>query len=202
MKIAVFGGTGRTGIHVVKSALAQGYDVTVLARTPEKMTMTDEKLTVVQGDVRDKTAVAQTIAGCDAVISALAPHFVGVQNIIAVMQEQGVRRLIVTSGAGVKREGDTPPFSSKIISGVLKTFSKDVYEQSFAIADALLDSGLDYTLVRAPRLLDKPAAGNLYVGPLNKSMKTTLSREDFANFMVAQIEDKTWVGKSPVLSDK
>jgi uncharacterized protein YbjT (DUF2867 family) len=202
MKIAVFGGTGRTGILVVKAALAQGDEVVVLARTPEKMTIQDEKLTVVQGDVEDKTAVAQTIAGADAVISALAPHLVGVQNIIATMQETGVRRLLVTSGAGVKRAGDTPPFSSKIIGGILKLTSRDMYEQSVALADAVQASGLDYILVRAPRLLDKPATGNLYVGPLNKNMKTTLSREDLANFLVAQAKEHDWIGKTPVLSDK
>lgn len=202
MKIAVFGGTGRTGILVVKAALAQGYEVVSLARTPEKMMIQDEKLTVVQGDVEDKTAVAQTIAGADAVISALAPHLVGVQNIIATMQEAGVRRLLVTSGAGVKCPGDTPPFSSKIIGSILKLTSRDMYEQSVALADAVQVSGLDYTLVRAPRLMDKQATGNLYVGPLNKNMKTTLSREDFANFLVAQVQEDEWIGKTPVLSDK
>ncbi|GIK56775.1 MAG: NAD(P)H-binding protein [Chloroflexi bacterium] len=202
MKIAVFGGTGRTGLHVVRLVLAAGYDVTVLARTPAKMTIQDRNLTVVAGDVTDITAVTQTITGADAVISAISPTLTGVQNIITAMQAAGVRRLIVTSGAGVKRDGDEPTLSSKIISGLIKTFSRQVYEESLAIADAVQNSGVAWTLVRAPRLVDKPATGNLYIGPLNKNMKTTLSREDFARFLVTAVQDDAWVGKSLVLSDR
>ncbi|MCL4872247.1 MAG: NAD(P)H-binding protein [Anaerolineae bacterium] len=202
MKIAVFGGTGRTGLHVMRRALAEGHEVVVLARTPAKMTIQDKNLTVIVGDVTDRTAVTQTIASADAVISALSPNLTGVQNIIAAMQEREARRLIVTSGAGVKRAGDEPTFSSKIISGLIKTFSRQVYEESLAIADAVQNSGLAWTLVRAPRLVDKPAVGNLYIGPLNKNMKTTLSREDFANFLVTAVTDNAWIGKSPVLSDR
>ena len=202
MKIAVFGGTGRTGTHVVQRALADGHEVVVLARTPEKLTVKDDRLTVVQGDVLDKTAVSQTITGADAVISALAPTLAGVQNIVAVMKKANVRRLVVTSGAGVKRAGDEPPFASKLISGAIKLFSRQMYEESLAIADLVQYSGLDGTLVRAPRLMDKPATGNLYIGPLNKNMKTTLSREDFANFLVTAVTDDKLIGQTPVLSDK
>ncbi len=202
MKVAVFGGTGRTGVHVVRAALHKGYEVVALARTPQKMAVEDEKLTVIKGDVEDKTAVIQTVKGCDAVISAIAPNLAGVKNIIAAMKEQGVNRLVITSGAGVKRAGDDPPFSSKVISFLIKTFSREVYEQSIAIADAAQASGLDYTVVRAPRLVDKPATGSLYVGPLNKNMKTTLSREDYGNFLVAQVADDSLVRQTPVLSDK
>ncbi len=202
MKIAVFGGTGRTGIHVVSAAVAKGYEVVVLARSPEKMTVQDENLTLIQGDVTDKSAVKQTVAGTDAVISSLAPTLLGVQNIIEAMQEEGIERIIVTSGAGVYRNGDEPPVSSKIISWLIKTFSKDAYQQSLDIANAIKDSGLAWTVVRAPRLVDKPANGNLYIGSLNKQMKTTLSRDDYANFLVDQVEASSWLEKSPVLSDK
>jgi|GEM_PF-6488115 len=36
MKIAIFGGTGKTGKHLVLEALNAGHDVTILARTPSK----------------------------------------------------------------------------------------------------------------------------------------------------------------------
>jgi putative NADH-flavin reductase len=202
MRIAVFGGTGRTGLHVVQQALAAGHEVVVLARTPARLAVQSDKLTVIKGDVLEPTAVAQTIAGAEAVISTLSPTLAGIQNIVAAMQRAGVRRLIVTSGAGVKREGDEPTFSSKLISRLIKTFSRQVYEESLAIADVVQHSGLAWTLVRAPRLVDKPATGNLYSGPLNKNMKTTLSREDFARFLVTAVTDETWIGKSPVLSDR
>ena len=202
MKIAVLGGTGRTGQHVVQRALAEGYEVVLLARTPEKLAIQDKKLTVLQGDVTDKPAVAKTVAGAEAVISSLTPTAVGMENIIAYLKDTGARRLIVTSGAGIDIPGDEPPFSGKIISWLIKTFSRQAYEESMAVADAVWGSGLDWTLARAPRLVDKPATGNLYVGPLNKDMKTTLSREDYANFLVTAVTDDTLINRAPVVSDK
>jgi uncharacterized protein YbjT (DUF2867 family) len=201
MKIAIFGGTGRTGVHIVKKALAEGYDVVVLARTPEKLAIQDEKLSVIQGDVADKAAVSQVLAGVDAVICALAPTAAGMENIIASMKETGIRRIVVTSGAGVYRTGDEPPFSSKIISWLIKIFSRQAYQESLEIADALQASELDWTLVRAPRLVDKPATNDLYIGPLNKKMQTTLSRQDYANFLVAAVKDESLINEAPVLSD-
>jgi putative NADH-flavin reductase len=202
MKLAVFGGTGRTGIHVVRKALAAGHEVTALARTPDKMGIQDAKLTVVQGDVTDRAAVDKTVAGADAVISALAPTVAGMQNIVAAMKAAGITRIVVTSGAGVYRPGDNPPMASKIISFIIKTFSGDAYNASVGVADVLDKSGLEWTLVRAPRLVDEPARGNLYVGPLNSSMKTTLTREDYGQFLLDQLNDRSWIQKSPVISDK
>lgn len=66
MKIAVFGGSGRTGIHVVEQALAQGDHVTVLVRDPNKLPMKHDNLTVIPGDVLDADQVAATIKGADA----------------------------------------------------------------------------------------------------------------------------------------
>jgi hypothetical protein len=123
------------------------------------------------------------------------------ENIIASMKETGIRRIVVTSGAGVYRTGDEPPFSSKIISWLIKIFSRQAYQESLEIADALQASELDWTLVRAPRLVDKPATNDLYIGPLNKKMQTTLSRQDYANFLVAAVKDESLINEAPVLSD-
>ena len=53
MNIAVFGGTGGLGKALVTQGLEAGHEVLVLARTPEKMTVTHDALTVVQGDGMD-----------------------------------------------------------------------------------------------------------------------------------------------------
>lgn len=68
--IALFGGTGSTGRHILKLALDQGFKVQVLARTPSKITDTHENLSVIQGSFSDDTAVQETIKGADYVICA------------------------------------------------------------------------------------------------------------------------------------
>ena len=44
MKIAIFGGTGRTGKQIVDQALANGHELKVLARTPSKLALQNEFL--------------------------------------------------------------------------------------------------------------------------------------------------------------
>jgi putative NADH-flavin reductase len=202
MKLAIFGGTGRTGVHLVQQALAAGHEVTALARTPSKFTIQHEKLKVVQGDVENLEAVRQTVAGTDAVLSAIGPHDQGMKNIITAMKEAGVRRLIMASGAGVPQPGDEPTFINNLISGLIKTFSRKVYDEAVAFVGTAANSGLDWTVIRAPRLVDSPAKGTFYVGKLGKGMGMALTRADLADFMLRQLDDPTWVGKAPVVTNQ
>ncbi len=71
--VAVFGGTGKAGRHLVEQALAAGHRVTMLARTPGKVDVQHERLRIVEGDVVDPVAVAKTIEGATAVLSTLGP---------------------------------------------------------------------------------------------------------------------------------
>ena len=71
MKLAIFGSTGRTGLQLVSQALEQGFEVTALARSPEKLDQKHEKLQVVEGDVMDFVSVERAIQGQDAVLCSL-----------------------------------------------------------------------------------------------------------------------------------
>jgi uncharacterized protein len=71
--VTVFGGTGKTGRHLVRLALDAGHRVTVLARTPAKLDLEHERLHVLQGDIGDPAAVATAVQGADAVLSVLGP---------------------------------------------------------------------------------------------------------------------------------
>jgi uncharacterized protein YbjT (DUF2867 family) len=48
MKIALFGGTGKTGKHLMQQALDQGHSLRVLVRSPEKVTITHDNLKILQ----------------------------------------------------------------------------------------------------------------------------------------------------------
>ena len=71
MKIVIFGGTGALGQLLVQQALELGHEVLVPARTPSKMTVTHEALTIVQGDGKDINAVSKAIKGQDVVLCAV-----------------------------------------------------------------------------------------------------------------------------------
>ena len=94
MKLAIFGGSGKTGRFLLEKALQQGHDVVALARTPSKVTVQHPNLTIIQGDSQDLTTVERVVSGADAVISLLgrinnAPEMMitaSTQNIINAMR--------------------------------------------------------------------------------------------------------------------
>ena len=59
------------GRHLAPLALQQGLEVTALARSPNKIGLAHDRVTVVQGEIADVDAVARTIDGQDAVICLL-----------------------------------------------------------------------------------------------------------------------------------
>ena len=77
--VAVLGGTGEVGGHVMEVLLSRGHTVRCLARSPEKLTTADRwtafltsgQLVAVKGDGTSADSVKELVAGCDAVISAL-----------------------------------------------------------------------------------------------------------------------------------
>lgn len=80
MRILVTGGTGFVGSHSVAALLAHGHDARLLVRSPDRIAPALEPLGVardldhVVGDVTDPEAVANALAGCDAVLHAAAVY--------------------------------------------------------------------------------------------------------------------------------
>ena len=70
MNIALLGATGAVGGHFLTKALAAGYAVKALVRTPEKLRK-DASLSELKGDVANPVDVAELIRGTDVVVSCL-----------------------------------------------------------------------------------------------------------------------------------
>ncbi|MFO7682413.1 MAG: SDR family oxidoreductase [Chloroflexota bacterium] len=209
MKLTIFGATGGTGQELVRQALAAGHEVVAYVRTPAKLTLTDQRLRVVQGEMNEGAKISQAIAGADAVLSALGPTSnkperpltQGMQHIVASMKEEGVRRLIVATGAGVADPQDKPQLVGRLFGLALRLFARNVLADSQGMVAAVRGSGLDWTLARAPRLQDKPGTGKIKVGYAGKGIGSQLARADFARFMLDQVASDVWVGKAPMLSN-
>lgn len=209
MKLAVFGATGGTGQHIVRLALEAGHDVVALARTPAKLP-THERLTGIQGDILDGAVVEQVVAGTDAVISALAPpnnqpDFVisqGMDHILAAMQKHDVKRIVVSAGAGVVMPKDQPTFVSRFFGVLLGIVSKNVVADMEQVVEKVVASDREWVVARAPRLTDQSGTGDIIVGYMSSELSTALTREDFARFMLAQVEGDEWLREAPALSNK
>ena len=206
--IALFGATGKTGHRVLTRALAAGFEVQALVRDPAKLATLSPDLTVICGDVLDAVAVGQTVAGSDAVLSLFgqvkgSPPMLqadGTQLIVDAMRRHGVERIITLSGGGLSAPLDRPGPADRVIRFLLKTLSGHVLvdaEQHLRVLEA---SGLDWTVVRGPRLTEKPGVGAYRVGWVGVEASTQISRDDLADFILAQVEDRTFIGQMPFVS--
>ncbi|GAA1846376.1 NAD(P)-dependent oxidoreductase [Agromyces salentinus] len=208
--IALFGATGKTGRRVLDRALAAGYDVRALARDPDKLTITHERLTVIAGDVLDPRAVDEAIAGSAAVLSLFGQvkgspedlQTVGTRNIVEAMRGHGVRRIVTLSGGGLRAEGfDRPGVADHVIRFLLSTLAGDVLADAEGHLGVLEESGLDWTVVRGPRLLDSPGTGSYRVGWVGAGSSTKISRDDLADFILTQVQDRTFIHRMPFVSN-
>lgn len=205
MKLVIFGATGGTGLEVVKQALAAGHAVTALARSPDKLSLGNPALTVVQGDVLDPSAVERVVAGVDAVICSLGntannPDFVvssGTQVIVDAMQKLAVRRLIVVSSIGVGDSKDQVPFFFKAL---MKTVLKKAMQDKERQEQIVRASGLDWTIVRPGGLTDGPQTGVYKSGTDPKITAGQVSRADVADFVLKQLTDATYLHKAPAVT--
>ena len=209
MKLAVFGATGKTGKHLLAQALAEGNQVTVLMRNPNKLALQHPRLTILQGEVGDAAKVEQTIAGADAGISVLgptnkAPKFrisQGTEHIIAAMKTKGIRRLVVSAGAGVGDPNDTPKLFNYFMNVMLKLMARNVYEDMKRVVESVRLSELDWTVVRVPMLTDDVKTGKVRVGYVGNGIGPRLTRADMADFILKQVRDRQYVRQAPAISN-
>ena len=209
MQLAIFGGSGRTGQHVVAQALAAGHDVTALTRGPAKLPADNSRLRAVIGNVQDAAAVAETLADAQAVISVLGPTrnrpvfevSAGMAHILAAMTAHGPRRLIVSLGAGVADPRDRPQAFHHVMNFLVRRMARYVYEDMVQVDGQVRASGLDWTIVRVPRLTDGPRTGQVKAGMVGQGVGPSVSRADLADFMLRQLADDTFLRQAPAISN-
>lgn len=203
MELTVLGATGRTGRLVVEQALTNGHAVTVLVRDPAKAGAHAARVRVVTGDVRDAAVLRAVVAGANAVISALGPagkdptlHRDVAPLLVAAMREAGVRRLVTISGAGADVPGDRKGPLDTAISWAVHRFGGQAAQDKEGEREVLAASGLEWTQVRPPRLVEGPASGTVK-SDAHRPQGTTLTRADLARFLVDEVAACRYVGLAP-----
>jgi putative NADH-flavin reductase len=165
------------------------------------------RLTVTGGDALDAAAVARVVDGADAVLSALGPRGArspallagAADRITSAMTTAGVRRLISVSAAGAFITGD--PDAGALIKLILPRVLARPFGDVRAMEAVVRATDLDWTLVRATRLVSTPPAGRYRVRadyPPPGGRK--IARADVAAFMLTTLADNGWVGAAPALA--
>jgi putative NADH-flavin reductase len=208
VKLFVLGATGPTGLQIVKRALAQGHEVTAFVRDPAKLPFTDKNLRVVTGSLPgDARALAEALRGHEAVISSLGLHnalkahsFIEscMRVLVPAMEQQGVRRLIIVSANGVGDTRKHAPLLPRIMYRLLLT---DIFADKQAGEAIVRASSLDWTIAYPTLLTDGPRTGSCRAGErLELKGLPKISRADVADFVLRQLNDRTFLKKGAVLS--
>jgi uncharacterized protein YbjT (DUF2867 family) len=206
MQIAILGATGGIGGHVLDWALQAGYPVHALARDPQALSPA-AGLTVTRGDALDETAVAEVIDGADAVVSALGPRGTkapgllagAASNTVRAMQKTGARRLVCVSAAGAYVTGD--PNMNWLIKAILPRVLARQFADVHAMEDVVRACDLDWTLVRATRLINRPGTGRYRVSPdYSPAGSGKIARADVAHFIAAVLTEDGWPRAAPALA--
>lgn len=204
-KIALFGGSGRTGFQFLQRAVAAGYTVRCLVRNPAKLNFAHPAVEVLKGDVLDYDDVLRTVSGTDIVVSLFghvknSPSDVqteGTRHIVQAMKATNVQRIISLSGGGLPfPEKDQPGF----ISGVMKLLMPQVLKDAEGHYKVLRESGLEWMVARGPRLTDGPHTGKYRVGWVGVNSGIKISRADLADFILKQVENTTYTFQMPFVT--
>ncbi|MBE1535256.1 NAD(P)-dependent oxidoreductase [Actinomadura algeriensis] len=211
MHVTIFGATGGTGLRVVRRALVQGHRVTAVVRDPARLPadLRDRadgpSLDIVAADVMDPAAIRAAIADRDAVITAIgtrdgrAPTTVcedSARSITAAMDAAGPRRLVMVSASGFANgPGDDPLTRYVVKPMLLKPMLKHAFADMRRAEDVVRASGLDWTIVRPPRLTEGDGRGR-YRAAVDRNVLGgfTLARADLAVALLDHAGDPSSVG--------
>lgn len=200
ISITIFGASGQTGRLLVDQALRAGHQVTAVVRDRGRLPASHERLRVECADVFEVAAIEPLVAGRHAVVSALGPRSprdqshvmsAGIASVVKAMQAGDTRRLVLISAAPVPKHdpGDTP-LLRMTVKPVLRAVFKGLYDDMALMEDHVRGSGLDWTIVRPPRLTNWPATGK-YRTAVNRNLPGghTLSRGDLAGEILRLLSD-------------
>jgi len=212
MKLTIFAATGGIGRQLLEQAIAAGHDVTAVARNPQSLAAAGARATAADLASADPAALQPAVAGADAVLSALGPRTRadagvaarGTEVITEAMRAAGVRRVIVVSAAPIGTIASPgrphPPrhdpgdgfiiryLADPIVKRALRAHYADLARMEDVLRDS--DSDLDWTIVRPPRLTDKPVTGR-YRTAYGQNIRrgVFVSRADVAHYMLSVLDN-------------
>ena len=215
MKLTIFAATGGIGSQLVDQAITAGHDVTAVARNPTKL---PGGIRIVAADLATATraTLESAVRGADAVLSGLGPRALtktgiaaaGTRAIVEAMKAADARRIVVVSAAPIgtvpspnrphppKHDPGDGFFMRHLGAPFARTVMRERYADLALMEDILSYSGLDWTIVRPPRLTNGPLT-RCYRTAFGQNLRrgVVISRADVAHFMLRALEQPETLGK-------
>lgn len=214
--IAIFGGTGQTGRHVLNHALQLGYAVRVLARDPRKLNVEHDRLTVIHGDFENVAALHETISGATHVICCAGGSYGKgydkgmMTRFIARLwplleAEPSLKAFLFQSVFFAPEPDGTNPLILKLAAppAALLRGASGMLKDNMAVMKFIAANQADAfgTIVTRPGHLVEKSSGEALVA----SRKPTFAAITFADlgaFTVAAVQDQSLHGTYPFVAPK
>ena len=167
MKVAIFGGSGFVGDNIINELLEQEHKVYGLVRYGSEHKISSfNKIRTIIGDIDNPTAVEQTIMNAEAVIYNIGIireykssgisfdhlHFEGLKKCVDMSQKLNVKRFILMSANGAKKNG----------TGYQKT--------KYKAEEYLKKSSLNWTIFRPSLIFGDSKGKQEFCSQLKKDM--------------------------------
>lgn len=213
MKVTIFGATGFSGQAILADSIKQGHEVTILVRDASKIPIKHQNLTIIEGNVLNPQTVASVLHHQEAVIQCLGVSGKGdgkpttfisdaTKVIVDEMQKQQIKRLIAMSNVGAGNSiAFQPWFFTKIILPYFIKWLKVIIEDKNRMEPIIMNSNLDWTIVRCPNIVDKPAKGRCNATLDGKGLKLSITLSDLSKFMVDQLKQTVFIKQAPSVSN-
>ncbi len=191
MRLFVLGATGRTGSALVAQGLARGHEITTFGRSA--FGGMAKSLRIVVGNPMHANDLAAVLPGNDVVLSALGTRGLGATSVLAdgvratieAMHCAGVSRLVIVSSALLDSNiGWFPRF-------IGHTFLRNHVHDQRAMEKQVMESNLDWTVLRAPRFNNSAFTGRYTVSAQSEQTgpsEVPMGREDVACMMLDTAE--------------
>ena len=209
MRLTIVAATGGIGSQLLRQAVAAGHEVTAVVRNPARLAGAPVRVVTADLTAADPAHLRLATDGADAVLSGLGARSGaeagvasrGTRALVQAMQAGEGRRLVVVSAASV---GTVPsplrpnpprhnPGDGLIMRHVFAPLAKAAFRPHYAdlalMEDVLVESNLDWTVSRPPRLLNGKLTGRYRIADgQNVRGGLFISRADVAHHLLGVIE--------------
>lgn len=199
MKLTVFGATGGVGQQIVSQALDRGHSVTAVVRDAARLPIKNSALTVAALPTLDRVdELVPVVGGADAVLSAIGPRERSDKGVVSTCTRVIVRAMVLSGvgrfvGVSAVPVGPVPKGDSLVnrwlLLPAISTVLRSVYSDLAEMEADLQNSAINWTVVRPPKLTDKPFTGKYRIAlGANVARGYSVARADVAELMLNALD--------------
>ena len=208
MKIAIFGGTGAIGKHLVQFALEDNHHVNIYVRDKAKVTIRHKNLSITEGTLDEFKKIIDFLRETDIVLSTLGssmakdynefPVLEGHINIMKAMELNDLKRFITIGTPSLTFDGDQKSVITTISPIMGHLIVPRAVRELKSIGHVIKQSALDWTVVRFMVPVNEET-GQAKVSFGDKKLNWKISRKSIAAFILNEALENNYVRSMPIV---